>query len=739
MDQIINNDAIEAIIRTDHNDPFKILGAHEATFKGKKCVVVRGFLPDAERVEVVDIKTGEAFKMNKLHDAGFFEAIIKSRKETFAYRLKTYYPNGASSSFFDSYALTPTVGEMDQYLFSEGNHHELYQKLGAHLVYTNYFDEKLGGISFAVWAPNAKRVSVIGDFNSWDGRRHVMRSLGMSGVWELFIPGLETGKNYKFEIKLPNGALVEKCDPFAFYAEVRPKTASKIYDISGYEWEDKKWMEERPKKNYQKEPVSIYECHLGSFMRNVDEGNRFLTYRELAPLVANYAKEMGYTHIELLPITEHPLDASWGYQVTGYFAPTSRFGSPKDFMYFVDYLHKEGLGVILDWVPAHFPKDGHGLAEFDGTCLYEHADPRQGEHKDWSTLIFNFGRNEVKNFLISSALFWFDKYHIDGIRVDAVASMLYLDYSRKDGEWVPNRFGGRENLEAIEFLKYLNSISQKKFPGVITIAEESTAFPGVSKPCEEDGLGFTFKWNMGWMNDTLSYFKKDPIYRKYHHNNLTFPLMYAFNENFVSCLSHDEVVHGKGNIINKMPGDFWQKFANLRLLYSMMWTMPGKKLLFMGTDFGQWKEWNDSQSLDWHLLDFDSHQGIKRLVSHLNYLYKTEPALHKKDCESDGFEWITFEDEGASVLSWIRKGDNDNEIMVFAANFTPIPRKGYKLGVPREGYYKEVLNSDSEMYFGSNVGNYGGKWAENCDWQNKPHAITVDLPPLSVIGLKLSV
>ncbi len=738
MDQIINNDAIEAIIKTDHNDPFTILGSHQAKFKGKDCVVVRAFLPDAEKVEVVDIKTGECFSMNKLHDSGFFEGIISSRTEVFSYRLKSYYPNGASAEFFDSYSFTPSLSDTDLYLYNQGNHHEIYTKLGAHLRFIDYGKEKIGGIGFAVWAPNAKRVSVIGDFNSWDGRRHVMRSLGSSGIWEIFVPGLQMGQNYKFEVKLTSGALVEKSDPYALYAERRPDTASKTYDLTGYEWNDESWMTERKARNWKKEPVSIFECHLGSFMRKEEEGNRFLTYKELAPMIADYCKNLGYTHVELLPITEHPLDMSWGYQVTGFFAPTSRFGTPKDFMHFVDHLHNEGLGVILDWVPAHFPKDAHGLARFDGTALYEHADPRQGEHKDWKTLIFNFGRNEVKNFLISSALFWLDKYHIDGIRVDAVASMLYLDYSRKDGEWVPNQHGGRENLEAIEFLKYLNSVCHDKFPGIMTIAEESTAYPGVSKPCSEDGLGFDFKWNMGWMNDTLDYFKKDPIYRRYHHSALTFPLIYCFNENFVYVLSHDEVVHGKGNIINKMPGDFWQKFANVRLLYSLMWTMPGKKLLFQGTDFGQWNEWNDGQSLDWHLLGFDSHRGIQRLVSHLNYLYKNETALHVKDCESEGFEWISFDDADSSIISWARKGETPDDLIVFIANFTPVARKDFRLGVPREGFYKEVLNSDSELYFGSNVGNYGGKWADNTWLHNQPNSITIDVPPLAIVGFKLS-
>lgn len=738
MNQIITKKAIEAIIKTEHHDPFQVLGAHEVEYNKKKCVVVRAFLPDADKAQVVDTENGETFTMDKLDSAGFFEGIITERKKVFSYRLKGFYPSGASAEFYDSYAFFPSLGEADQYLFNEGNHHRIYEKLGANFRVLDYFDNKLGGIAFAVWAPNAKRVSVVGDFNSWDGRRHQMRSLGMSGIWEIFVPGLQAGQNYKFEIKTKEDALLEKSDPFAFYAERRPKTASKIYDLSGYEWGDKDWMEERSKKDWKREPVSIYECHLGSFSRSLEEGNRFLSYRELAPLLAEYVKKLGYTHIELLPITEHPLDMSWGYQVTGFFAPTSRFGNPKDFMYFVDYLHQEGIGVILDWVPAHFPKDAHGLANFDGTALYEHADPRQGEHKDWATLIFNFGRNEVKNFLISSALFWLEKYHIDGLRVDAVASILYLDYSRKADEWIPNQYGGRENLEAIEFLKYLNSICLEKFPGIMNFAEESTAWPGVSKPCSEGGLGFTFKWNMGWMNDTLAYFQKDPIYRKYHHNNLTFPLIYAFHEHFVYVMSHDEVVHGKGSLINKMPGDFWQKFANLRLLLAMMWTMPGKKLLFMGCDFGQWNEWNSNQSLDWHLLEFDSHQGIQRLVSHLNYLYKSETSLHVKDCDSNGFEWITFDDSESSIISWIRKGDEPDDLTLYVANFTPIPRTSMRFGVPKEGFYKEILNSDSELYFGSNLGNQGGRWSENHGWHYRDQSIVIDVPPLALIGFKLS-
>jgi len=736
MRKLINDEAIEAIIRTEHHDPFQILGAHQTDINGKKAVVIRAFIPDAVCSQIVDIKNGERFPMRKLHDAGFFEGIMESRSEVFPYRLGAEYGSGATSEFFDSYAFLPTLGDLDLYLFNEGNHHSIYEKLGAHLHIAKYSDISVGGISFAVWAPNARRVSVIGDFNNWDGRRHVMRSMGGSGVWEIFVPGLQCGQNYKFEIKLQGDALIEKSDPYAFYSEVRPKTASKIYDISGYTWADDNWMVQRPRRNWRKEAVSVLEIHLGSIMRVWEEGNRFLTYRELAPKIADYVKQLGYTHIELLPITEHPLDISWGYQVTGFFCPTSRFGNPKDFMYFVDYLHQNGIGVILDWVPAHFPKDAHGLARFDGSALYEHSDPRLGEHKDWATLIFNYGRNEVKNFLISSALFWLDKYHIDGLRVDAVASMLYLDYSRKAGEWIPNKFGGRENLDAIEFMKYLNSVTYSKFPGIMMIAEESTAFAGVSKPCDMGGLGFGFKWNMGWMNDTLSYFQKDPIYRQYHHNNITFPLIYAFNENFVSVLSHDEVVHGKGSIINKMPGDFWQKFANVRLLYGMMWAMPGKKSLFMGSDFGQWNEWNCNQSLDWHLLGFESHKGLSNFVSHLNSLYRNEPALHQKDHDGGGFEWIDFQDAIHSTVSWIRKGDNPDELIVFVANFTPVPRMNYRIGLPRGGFFKEILNSDSHLYFGSNIGNYGGVWSEQTGWQNRPFSSPVNMPPLSIIGLK---
>jgi 1,4-alpha-glucan branching enzyme len=738
MKKYVSNDAVEAIIHTDHYDPFQILGMHVLSEGNKKTVTVRAFLPDAICANVFDIRKNTSYPMKKLHDAGFFEALLTDQQEVFPYRLSTEYSNGATAEFYDSYSFAPTLGDMDLYLFNEGNHHEIYRKLGAHHRVMTYHDVQIGGIGFAVWAPNAKRVSVIGDFNNWDGRRHVMRTMGSAGVWEIFIPGLQHGQNYKFEVKTKDGHLLEKCDPYAFYAEVRPKTASKVYDISGYSWSDGEYMNRRRARNWRKEPVSIYECHLGSWMRVTEEGNRFLTYRELAPRLIEFIKKMGYTHIELLPITEHPLDISWGYQVTGFFAPTSRFGAPKDFMWFVDQCHQNGIGILLDWVPAHFPKDSHGLAQFDGSALYEHADPRQGEHKDWSTLIFNFGRSEVRNFLISSALFWLDHYHIDGLRVDAVASMLYLDYSRQPGEWIPNKYGGRENLEAIEFLKYLNSITYQTYPGIMNIAEESTAFPGVSKPCDMNGLGFGFKWNMGWMHDTLEYFAKDPIYRRYHHNLLTFPLIYAFHENFISVLSHDEVVHGKCSIMNKMPGDFWQKFANTRLLYAFMWSMPGKKLLFMGQDVGQWNEWNCNQSLDWHLGGFEPHHGLQQLLGDLNRLYCQESALHQKDCEGDGFEWIDFQDADSSTISWIRKGDDPNDLLVFVANFTPVPRLNYRLGVPRPAFYREVLNSDSHLYFGSNVGNDGGRQSEPQPWQSREHSININIPPLGMVVFKPS-
>ncbi|MDH4232426.1 MAG: 1,4-alpha-glucan branching protein GlgB, partial [Nitrospirota bacterium] len=566
-----------------------------------------------------------------------------------------------------------------------------------------------------------------------------MRSLGVSGIWEIFIPGIAEGEVYKFYIKSRvNDYEAEKSDPYGFYFEFRPKSASIVYDINNYSWDDDAWMEKRPHTSWHESPISVYEVHLGSWMRVPEEGNRFLTYRELADTLIEYVKQMGYTHIELLPVCEHPLDASWGYQTIGYFAPTSRHGSPEDFMYFVDTCHQNGIGVILDWAPAHFPKDGHGLGFFDGTALYEHMDPRKGEHRDWGTLIFNYGRNEVRNFLISNALFWLEKYHIDGLRVDAVASMLYLDYSRKEGEWVPNQYGGRENLEAIDFIKKFNEITHQYFPGILTIAEESTAWPSVSRPVYLGGLGFDFKWNMGWMNDMLEYVSKEPVHRKYHQNNLTFGLLYAFTENFMLVLSHDEVVHGKRSMLDKMPGDMWQKFANLRLFYGYMFGHPGKKLLFMGGEFGQWIEWNHEQSLDWHLAQYRPHNRLQKYVRDLNRLYTSDPVFFEVDFDYHGFEWVDFHDADNSIISFIRYSQEKKDHLVVVCNFTPVPRFAYRVGVPEKCYYREILNSDSREYWGSNLGNAGGVHADYIPWHGKPFSMNIVIPPLAVLYFKPS-
>jgi len=622
--------------------------------------------------------------------------------------------------------------DYDLYLFGEGNHLRIYEKLGAHVIEV----DGRKGVHFALWAPNAREVSVIGSFNNWDPTADRLNPPGPSGVWTLFIPGIGEGELYKYHIKSRiNGTIRIKSDPYAFYSEVRPKTASIVYDIDRYQWNDSQWLDARGTADYLQKPLNIYEVHLGSWRRKPDGG--FLTYRELATEMIPYVKDLGYTHIELLPVTEHPLDASWGYQSTGYFAPTSRFGTPEDFMYFVDMCHQWGIGVILDWVPGHFPRDDHALRFFDGTCLYEYEDPRKGEHKEWGTLIFNYGRHEVANFLKASAFFWLDRYHIDGLRVDAVASMLYLDYSRQDGEWVPNIYGGNENLEAIDFLKKFNEVVHLHFPGVITIAEESTAWPGVSRPTYLGGLGFTMKWNMGWMHDTLEYFTKDPVFRKYHHSNLTFGLIYAFSENFVLPLSHDEVVYGKRSLLDKMPGDVWQKFANLRTLYGFMYGHPGKKLLFMGGEFGQWWEWNHDTELQWNLLDEgDYHRGLMRFVRDLNLLYITEPPLYEVDFKQEGFEWIDFSDAEQSVLSFIRRAAVPGDFLVFVCNFTPVPRYKYMVGVPEPGFYREVLNSDSAMYGGSDVGNLGGVEAVDDTVHGRPYSLEITLPPLGVLIFK---
>ena len=725
-------DQIKLIVNGDHMDPFQVLGNHIIEWRGKKSVAIRAFLPEAEEVWVVDIKTKKLHTMEKIHKAGFFQAILAEKREVFPYRIRTKSVEGTESEFYDPYSFLPVLTDFDIYLIGEGSHCNLYEKLGAHEMEIN----GIKGVHFAVWAPNARRVSVIGNFNRWDGRRHPMRILGLSGIWEIFIPVLREGEIYKFQIKSKSKHILEKADPYAFYAEIRPKSASIVYDITKHSWNDSIWMKKRAKKNWLESPISMYEVHLGSWMRVPEENDRLLTYRELADRLIGYVKEMGYTHIELMPVSEHPLDASWGYQTIGYFAPTSRHGKPEDFMYFVDKCHQNDIGVVLDWVPAHFPTDGHGLGFFDGTYLYEHADPRKGFHPDWGTKIFNYGRKEVKNFLLANALFWIEKYHVDGLRVDAVASMLYLDYSRKEGEWIPNMYGGRENLEAIDFIKSFNEIVHEKFPGILTIAEESTAWGGVSKPVHLGGLGFSLKWNMGWMNDTLEYFSKEAIHRKYHHNNLTFSLLYAFSENFVLVLSHDEVVHGKRSILNKMPGDMWQKFANLRLLYGFMFAHPGKELLFMGGEIGQWDEWNHEKSVDWNLLNFEPHKCLQRFVMDLNHIYRAEPSLYEVDFQYLGFEWIDFRDADSSVIAFIRRAKDPDDFLVVTCNFTPVPRIGYRVGVPANCFYKEILNSDSELYWGSNMGNAGGLLSDPIPWHGKPYSIMATLPPLSVLMFK---
>ncbi len=724
----IDRGALDALLRADHGDPFSHLGMHQA---GEN-LVVRVFRPEARAVSVRDRHNSDrTFKAERLHDEGFFEATIPGDGARFDYLLDFTAHDSHEWTEADPYSFGEILGPLDLHLFAEGNHFDIYDQLGAHLREVNGH----GGTSFAVWAPNAQRVSVVGDFNDWDGRRHPMRKLLGTGVWELFIPGIAEGAHYKFEVKTCHGNNVLKTDPFGFFGQHGLKTASLVFDLKRYQWSDGDWMDKRRTKEWQREPVSVYEVHLGSWARIPEEGDRFLSYHEFADRLLNYVIEMGYTHIELMPVAEHPFEGSWGYQVTGYYAPTSRFGNPDDLRHFIDKCHQRGIGIIVDWVPGHFPKDVHGLAEFDGTDLYEHADPRLGEHADWGTLIFNYGRNEVRNFLIANALFWLDEYHIDGLRVDAVASMLYLDYSRKAGEWIPNIHGGRENLEAIHFLKRFNEVCYERFPGIMTIAEESTAWPGVSRPTYLGGLGFGFKWNMGWMHDFLVYMAKDPAFRKYHQSEITFSLIYAFHEHFFLVLSHDEVVHGKGSMINKMPGDVWQKFANLRMFYAWMYAHPGKKLLFMGGEFGQWAEWNHDKSLDWHLLDQPEHAGLRRLVQHLNHLYKNEPALFDQDDTYEGFEWIDFHDADNSVLAFLRRSRAGEEI-VFVINATPVARETYRVGVPGEGYYREILNSDAEAYAGSNVGNFGGQHAEPTGWQGRSHSLCLRVPPLAVIGLK---
>nr|WP_281098777.1 1,4-alpha-glucan branching protein GlgB [Halobacteroides halobius] len=623
------------------------------------------------------------------------------------------------------------MSEYDLHLFNEGNHHQIYEKMGAHIT----TKKGVSGTHFSVWAPEAKRVSVVGDFNNWDGRVHQMRMLGASGVWEIFIPNITEGELYQFEIKTKSDRVLMKSDPYAFYSELRPAKASIIYEINNkHEWKDDKWMKERKEKEWLKEPISIYEVNLSSWAKVPEEKNRFLTYRELADQLVNYIKQNNYTHVELMPLAEHPLDESWGYQITGYFSATSRFGKPEDLMYLIDQFHQHNIGVILDWVPGHFPKDAHGLGRFDGSALYEHLDPLLGEHLKWGTYIFNHGRNEVKNFLISNALFWLDKFHIDGLRVDAVSSMIYLDHGRQ--HWRTNAYGGTENLAAIEFLKYFNSITHKYYPGILTIAEEATSRPGITSPTYSDGLGFSMKWNMGWMHDSLEYIEAESTHRKYHHNNLTFSLTYAFNENYLLSLSHDEVVHLKKSMLEKMPGDKWQKFANLRLFYSYMYAHPGKKLLFMGGEFGQWSEWNATESLDWHLLNYKPHQKLLKFVRDLNAIYQQNNALWEVDFDPQGFEWLDCNNHQKSIFSFIRKNKKENEIIVCVFNFRPVVRENYKLGVPQAGTYNEILNTDSKIYGGQNIGNLGKLKSEPIECYQRKESINITLPPLSGLYFK---
>ncbi len=715
---------IAAIAAADHGDPFGFLGMH--TRDNPPGLAVRTFQPRASAVAVVDTATGTVKAAERVHDHGMFVAEYPGRKDRFPYRLRITIGD-ETHDCDDPYRFPGLIGELDQYLLAEGTHLKSYEKLGAFPVTV----DGISGVRFAVWAPNARRVSVIGDFNAWDGRCNPMRLHPGCGVWEIFIPGLAAGALYKFEIRGRGGNLMpEKGDPYAFSCETPPRTASVVQSTDRPAWTDEAWMGHRAGSTQRDKPITIYEVHLESWRRRPEEGDRYLTYTELADELVAYAKDMGFTHIELLPVSEYPFGGSWGYQPSALYAPTSRFGAPDDFQVFVDRCHQAGVGLILDWVVGHFPEDPHGLVYFDGTHLYEHADPRRGRHADWGTLIYNYGRNEVANYLISNALFWLDRYHVDGLRVDAVASMLYLDYSRREGEWLANQYGGKENIEAIFFLRRLNELIYSHFPGAMSVAEESTAWPMVSRPTYVGGLGFGYKWNMGWMHDTLRYMSREPVHRKFHHNDLTFGMLYAWSENFILPLSHDEVVHGKGSLLQRMPGDRWQKFANLRLYFTFMWTYPGKKLLFMGGEFGQEWEWNHNASLDWHLLGDELHKGVQSTVRDLNWLYRNSKALHERDCESDGFSWIDCHDHEQSVISYLRRATNPDDFMVVVCNFTPVVREGYRIGVPRGGWYVERFNSDSTFYGGSNKGNGSGVMAEPIPAHGFEYSISLLLPPL---------
>lgn len=717
------------IVNGEHSDPHTVLGMHEMEEDGRKAVVVRAFLPHAAGITVIDYANKrKKYPMERLHADGFFEVTIADREEWFRYQLEYTDADGNTWRSYDPYSFSPTLSEFDRHLFGAGTHYEIYEKMGGRLM----THEGARGAAFSVWAPNAKAVSVIGDFNNWDARRSPMRRLGESGIWELFLPAAAEGDKYKFHVTQCDGRVVDKTDPYGVYAEVRPNNASVLYPLKRYKWKDRRWMTARRKYDFRVAPMNIYEVHLGSWKRA--EGNRFLTYTELAEQLIPYVKEMGYTHIEMLPVEEHPFDGSWGYQVTGYYAPTSRYGSPDEFKQFVDACHQNGISVILDWVPAHFPKDDFALARFDGTALYEHRDPRLGEHIQWGTYIFNYGRKEVANFLLANALYWMDIFHIDGLRVDAVASLLRLDFCKEEGQWLPNVYGGRENLEAIEFLKHMNSVIAEREPGALMIAEDSTAWPGVTKKVDEGGLGFSLKWNMGWMNDFLSYIKLDPIYRKYHQNKLTFGMAYHYAENFVLVLSHDEVVHTKSSMIGKMPGDVWQSFANLRLSYGFMMGHPGKKLLFMGGEFAQYSEWSEARSLDWHLLQYADHQEMQAYVKELNHLYAEEPAFWAEDFDPNGFQWIECDDAESSIVSFVRRSQEKE--LVFLCNFTPVVHRGFSLGVPQEGVYHERLNSDAARFGGSDVINAVPLQSRAEPAGRCPFRVELDVPPLGMVILE---
>ena len=721
----INWMEVDALVQGIHNNPHHILGMHECIDD----LYINAYLPGAKVVNAIEVSTRKKYTLVSERVPGFFSVVIKDKKP-FEYKLNVRFDNGDEVTYFDPYVFEPVIDPIDISLFNEGKHYSIYEKMGAHPMTVDGVE----GVLFAVWAPNADRVSVVGNFNNWDGRRHPMRKLDYSGIYELFIPGKLVGEIYKYEIKAKSGQVFMKSDPYAFSSEVRPANASRIVDIS-HKWKDAAWMEKRENKNTDEQPMAIYEMHLGSWKRPTD-GREFYNYRDIASLLADYLLMMNYNYVELMPIMEHPYDPSWGYQVTGYYAPTSRYGSPADFMYFVDYLHSKGIGVILDWVPAHFPKDEHGLGRFDGTALYEHEDPKRGEHPHWGTYIYNYGRNEVRNFLVANALYWAEKYHIDGIRIDAVASMLYLDYGRGDGEWLPNIYGGNENLEAIDFIKELNSKMHELHKGVIMIAEESTAWPMMTHPVEAGGLGFDYKWNMGWMNDFLNYMKLDPLYRKYHHNDLTFSMVYAYSEKFILVLSHDEVVHEKGSMIAKMPGGYEDKFSNLRVAYGYMMTHPGKKLLFMGQEIAQFTEFNENAEVDWSLFEFDAHVFMQGYVKELNELYKTEPALYELDSSPEGFTWINCNSANTSLLSYVRKGKKESDTLLIICNFTPMEHKAYKLATPSGGRWQEIFSSDNNRYGGEGRNNKTVKQAKKAECDGQEHYISVTVPPLSISVFK---